>query len=99
MNEYDVGDLVRITGTLANSAGTATDPSGTITFKVRDPGGTITTLVYGVDDEVVKSSTGVYYTDVALDEPGTWHYRVESGTGTGQAADEDELFAKASVFD
>jgi hypothetical protein len=98
-NIYDVGDLVRVTGTWEDSDGTDTDPAGTITFKYNDPSDNTTSLVYGVDAEVVKSATGIYYTDISIDEHGTWWYRFESGTGTGQAAAESYFEVADSRFD
>ena len=80
---YRVGDLVRITGTWTNAAGTAVDPDAVV-VSYKPPSGTTTTLTYGVDAEVVKDSTGVYHVDIDADETGTWGYKFQS-TGTGQA--------------
>ena len=85
-NTYDIGDLVRVTGTFTNAAGTATDPA-VVKFSYRDPSENITTLTYGTDAAVVKSATGIYYSDVSIDEAGVWWFRWFS-TGTGQAAGE-----------
>jgi len=97
-NTYDVGDLPRVTGTLADSAGTASDPAGTITVSIKDPSGNTTSYVYGTDAELVKSSTGVYYVDVSVDEAGPWLYRFASGTGSGQAAAESYFMVQDSEF-
>ena len=96
ISNYDVGDLVRVTGTLTDADGTATDATQ-ITFKIKTPAGTTTSYVYGVDAEVVKSATGIYYTDVSVTSPGHWHYRVIS-TGTGQAAADGVFFARTNEF-
>ncbi len=98
-NQYHVGDLVRITGTFENAAGTDTDPAGTIIFKYKNPAGTITTYTYPTDAELVKDATGVYYVDISVDADGTWQYRAESGTGQGQSADEKAFFVIDSEFD
>jgi len=74
INEYDVGDAVRCTGTFTDTNGTATDPD-TIFFAWRTPDGTLTTKEYGVDVEVLKVSTGVYAYDLNIDDDGTWQYR------------------------
>lgn len=87
---YHVGDLVRISATWTNAAGTAIDPTAVLA-QYRDPGGTTTSLVYGVDAALVKDSTGNYHVDVDADEAGWWHYRFYS-TGTGQAAAEPSSF-------
>ena len=95
-NTYDIGDLVRCTGTFTNAAGNAIDPT-TVTFKVRDPPLNETEYVYGDDAEVVKDGVGVYHVDVSVDESGRWRYRWES-TGTGQAAGEAEFSVRRSGF-
>lgn len=95
-NAYDVGDLVRCTGTFTDADGTATDPD-TVVFKVKDPSANTTSYTYDTDAEVIKSATGVYYVDVDLDEAGTWWYRFEA-TGAGQSAAEDNFYARQSQF-
>jgi len=96
MASYDVGDVVRCTGTFTTAAGVATDPTA-VNFKVRTPAGTVTTYVYGTDAELVKASTGVYTVDVPLTTTGTWAYRFYS-TGTGQAAAEATFWVEQSAF-
>lgn len=90
-NVYDKGDLVRITGTFT-VASTATDPT-TITLKVKDPSGNVDTYTYALS-QVTKSSTGVYYKDISLDEAGYWHYQW-TGTGTVESVDEDYLVVRS----
>lgn len=89
MTSYDLGDVVRVTGTWTDSGGTATDP-GTIAFTYTDPNGTATTLTYVTDAAVVKLSTGVYYVDVTANLEGTWFWRWVS-TVSGAAADEGQF--------
>jgi hypothetical protein len=96
MNSYDVGDLVRVTATFTNAAGTVADPAA-VTARYRSPSGTTTTLTYGVDAELVKESTGVYHVDISASESGTWSYRFAS-TGSGQAANEESFFVERSEF-
>lgn len=96
MNTYDVGDLVRCTGTFTTAAGAATDPT-VVGCKVLPPGGTVTTYVYGTDAALVKDSTGVYHVDVSGTVAGYWNYRFYS-TGTGQAAGEEAFSIAASAF-
>ena len=80
-NVYDIGDAVRISAAFTNTSDVATDPT-TITLNYRDPSdGSITTLVYGVDGEVVKESTGNYYADLEPDAAGVWFYKWE-GSGS-----------------
>jgi len=97
MNTYHVGDRVRVTGTLTDLAGAVTDPD-TVTVKHRGPGGSVTAWVYGTDNEVVKSSAGVYYAEIDADAAGNWYYRIES-TGVGKAASEGAFYVGPSEFD
>jgi hypothetical protein len=93
---YHVGDLVRITGTWTNAAGTATDPTA-VFAQYRSPSNTTTTLTYGVDAALVKGSTGVYYVDINASAAGQWFYRFYS-TGTGQASNEEFFNVPRSEF-
>jgi hypothetical protein len=95
-NTYHVGDLVRITGTFENSAGTDIDPS-VVRAQYKDPSGAIISLQYGVDAELVKSATGVYYVDIDADAAGIWYFRMYS-TGTGQGANESYFLVAESEF-
>jgi len=88
-NTYDLGDLIRVTGTFTDSASAAQDPTA-VKLSFKDPSGNVTTYVYVTDAQLVKSATGIYYVDIDLDEVGTWWYRFWS-TGTGQASGETRL--------
>lgn len=85
-NRYDVGDLVKVTGTFTDpdNSDAAIDPTA-VYCTVTDPSGEETVYQYGVDSEVVKSSTGVYTMNVDVQSTGFWYYRWWS-TGTAQAA-------------
>lgn len=98
VNIYDKGDLVRCTGTFTDSETppNAVDPT-TVSFKFKNPAGSVTTYVYGVDAQLVRSGVGIYYADISLTAPGIWRYRFES-TGTGQAAGEHFFEARESFF-
>lgn len=96
LNEYDVGDLVRMTGALTTADGTAVDPTALV-CKVKKPSGTVTTLTYGTDAFPVRSAAGTYYAEVTADEAGEWWYRFVS-TGTGQAAEEERFYVRESQF-
>ena len=52
---------------------------------------------YGVDVELVKSDTGVYYSYVSGTITGKWFYTYYS-TGAGQAAGENDFDIKESEF-
>jgi hypothetical protein len=96
VNQYDVGDLVRVTGTFTDAAGTAIDPT-TVVFKVKKPDRSITTYTYGTDMQLVKESTGNYRVDISADVKGKYKYRWYS-TGNGQAAGESEFEVIKSSF-
>lgn len=76
MAAYDIGNKIRITGTftdpLNNDA--KVDPV-TVYCSVYTPSGQKTDYEYVVDTEIIKSSTGIYYMDVPLDESGNWYVR------------------------
>lgn len=89
MASYDLGDVIRETGTFTNAAGTATDPA-TVTFSFTDPAGTTTTYTYLTDAQLVKSATGVYYVDITASLEGIYRWRWLS-TGSGAASTEGQF--------
>lgn len=91
MNQYDVGDMVRLTATFVNSAGTAVDPSSIYAWHqiIKPTLFDVTTIGYGVGS-MVKLSTGVYYTDVPVNSGGEWRYRFR-GYGANAAAVEGKF--------
>ena len=94
INIYEKGQRVRCTCTFTVN-NVNTDPT-TITAKVKDPSGNEISYVYGTDEELGKSATGIYYLDVTTDENGQWHFRFE-GTGTCTAV-EEAAFRVRSAF-
>lgn len=76
-----VGDSTHLETTFYSGT-TATDPS-TVTLAVTDPSGNVTTYTYAAS-QVTKSSTGVYYRNVTVDEDGVWEF---NWTATGAVAD------------
>lgn len=76
MAAYDIGNKIRITGTFTDplNASAAVDPDA-VYCSVLTPGGVKTDYEYGVDSEITKSSTGIYYVDLPLDENGNWYVR------------------------
>lgn len=87
---YDVGDLIPLTFTFRNPAGTLTNPT-TVTLSIRDPAGTTTTPT------PVNASTGVYTHDLTPNLPGLWEYRIV-GTGAVAEAGEGALWARSTLF-
>ena len=97
INVHDKGDRVRIDGTFKDINDDLIDPTG-VTLKVVDPSGNTTTYEYGGSpEEVLKTSTGVYYADVDVDEEGDWYYKW-FGTGTGIGTDEGQFVVKPTQF-
>ena len=94
VNTYDKGDAVRLKGTFTVSS-VLTDPT-TVTLKVKDSDGTISTYTYS-GGTVTKLSTGVYYKDVTVSNDGIWYYRFES-TGAVAAAGEGSFEVRRSEF-
>lgn len=91
MATYNLGDLVRCTGTLEDTAGTLVDPSVARGW-YRNPAGTVTTVSAPT---LVHNSLGTYYFDVDASAAGEWYYGFYS-TGTGQAASTDMRFVVES---
>lgn len=86
MTTYDIGDLVTLTATLTNTAGTLSDPTS-VTLTVRKPDGSSSTV------SNTRSSTGVYTADVTIDQAGEWNYRWE-GTGALVVAEEGQFYVR-----
>lgn len=93
---FVTGNLVRVSMTLKDSAGTLIDPTG-LTFTYKPPTGNATTWTFGVDSELVKDGVGLYHADIDANQAGKWRYRWES-TGTGQAAKEGEFEITKSLI-
>lgn len=85
---YDVDDQIRLGSTFKINT-TPTDPT-VITFTYRPPTGASVTFTHGVDAELNKSGTGVYFVDLIVTSPGQWAYRWK-GTGTVNTAEQAEL--------
>jgi hypothetical protein len=81
-------------------AGTPTDPT-TITVKIKDPDGTVTTLGPAAGGTggggIVRDSAGVFKTEIQLDDAGYWHARFE-GTGAATAAQDHQAIVDPSEF-
>jgi hypothetical protein len=96
MSDYQKGSDVTCSVIFRNSSGVITDPT-TVTFKVKNPAGTITTYTSGVDVALVHDSTGHYHVDVDANASGTWAYRFSS-IGVVKSAAEDTFTVVNSEF-
>ena len=83
---YDIGDVMRITGSFAQS-GSALDPT-TVSLQVKTPDGVVTTYVYPTDAALVRLAQGSYRLDFSVTQAGQHWYRWVT-TGTGAAAEEN----------
>lgn len=90
MNYYDIGDRIRLTATFRNSA-TILDSPDTVTWRVKDPAGIITTPTDA------PQGAGVHQTTVNVTASGIWYYRAE-GSDNPKAAGENRFVARDSAF-
>jgi hypothetical protein len=88
MNNYDIGDLVRVTAEFKDIAGVVTDPT-TVKLRVRVNGVTSTY------DDAVRDSAGEYHRDLSILSAGVYTYRW-LGTGAVQTAKESSFSVKAA---
>ena len=98
MNNYELGDLIRVkasTFTDPNDGDAPIDPT-TVTVIIKTPAGVVTAYVYGVDAAVKKAAVGDYYMDVSANEAGQDTYRW-IGTGVAQAADEESFLVDQAL--
>lgn len=86
MAEFNIGDKRRLTMTFRDVAGDLTDPT-TITFLMKEPDGTKTTYISGVNAEMVSVSTGVWRVDWVIEQEGVHNFEFK-GTGTVVTAEE-----------
>jgi len=91
INQYVEGTETQLSATFT-VGGILTDPT-TVTCKVKDPTGNITTYT----NQISHPSTGTYSINIFLNISGTWYYRWE-GTGAATVAAENQLRVKTSQF-
>lgn len=86
--QFNTGATVRIRGLFEDpDTDAAVDPAD-VSIKVRAPDGTVTTKVYGTDDEVVKEGIGQYLYKLTLGAEGTYRWK-----WIGVAANETAVIA------
>ena len=83
---YDIGDVVQLSASFADTAGLPLAPAGDVRFLHRNALDVVT--VYTTSDTVVTASSYVFTVDITIASSGKSYYRVESSTGVGQAAEE-----------
>lgn len=94
MRHFDVGDVVRVFAKF-RASDAYVDP-GAVAIKVQDPSSNESTYTYAGGD-ITKSSTGIYYYDLTIDEAGTWYVRTNA-TGTYTGSYEDSFYVRTSQF-
>lgn len=77
-----VGDTIRLINNFYVGT-TLTDPT-TVTLVVTDPSGNTEGTYTYAGSTITKSSTGIYYKDLSVDEDGVWEFQ---WTATGTVAD------------
>ena len=95
MSRFTKGQLVEVAATFTTDD-IPTDPT-LVVFRVIRPFGPEESYTYGVDSEVIKSSTGLYKMDILCDDSGEFWYRVE-GTGMVTDAFEGSFLVRSSPF-
>ena len=93
---FDFGDELKITATFTDEDGDAADPA-TVTFKTKDPAGTVASYVFGTAVEVIRIATGVYKLLFTPSAEGVWYWRAE-GTAPVKQAAEGQFRIADSVF-
>ena len=96
MPTFDINDKPKLVAKFTTVADILADPTE-VTFKHKDPSGTVVTLTYIAAAQITRESIGVYSFALALDEAGTWYFRAE-GTGTPETAAEMSFEVRTSQF-
>lgn len=81
-----MGSSPRVYFEIKSKTGTRVDP-GAVYFKVKDPENAEEEYQYGVDAEVIKEETGLYYLALDCDLKGKYYCRW-LGTGVNKSAAE-----------
>lgn len=97
LNEYDEGNVIRVTGTFRNAVNALADPT-VIVVKYRKPNGTITTATLAAG-QVIKETLGVFYHDINTTggPVGRWAYKFYA-TGAVVASGEWAFMLKQTSF-
>ena len=99
-DEYDIGDTVLLKVTITNTAGSAADPSGEITFKHQPtPGAASSTEIYnGGAGNVTKTATGKYqFATAAKTESGRHRFSVTT-EGDLIGYEESSFYVRPKLF-
>ena len=94
---YLIGTAVRSTATFTDINQVATDPTS-IFCRVILPDETQLDYEYGVDAEIVKSGTGIFYYDAPNDQSGEWQVRWEGSGNNADVTSEDVWIVLSTDF-
>lgn len=89
MQALTVGDIARLTLTVADDSGNLSDPS-TVALTIQSPTGTM-------QASPVRDGVGLYHYDLPLDVPGSYLYRWETSGGVAGVV-EDGVYAWATLL-
>lgn len=81
MNSHTIHTTVRLQITFTLNDVVA-DPTNVI-FGMIEPDGTEVNHTYGVDDELVKVSVGIYKEEINVDQEGLYEYRFRGSGASG----------------
>lgn len=95
-HRYPLGNLIQVQGVFRDANSNLYDPP-VVKISYRTPDGTLTTLVYGTDAEVLKASTGTYTLQIHGNQVGTWYYRWFCDHATVKAADEEKFYVENAI--
>lgn len=95
-----VGGTHRIEIDATTLAGAPVDPDKLVVKLLNGEAEETIQLVYGTDAALVKvpETTGRFYVDVELDQPGRWAFRAEAEAEEGAEKAEVEGVAEASFY-
>lgn len=94
MYSWIVGEVARLTVTVTDTAGAATDPASVV-LKIKSPSGVVSNQTY--PGAVVRSGVGVFMFDLLLTEKGKWLYRWETSAPALGASQGDLTVAPANI--
>jgi hypothetical protein len=92
VNEYDIGDLVRVEAVFSLDD-VNTDPS-VVKLTIVNPASE-TWIYYDTSPEMMHTASGMYHLEFIPSGHGAWYARWE-GYGTVQAAGEETIYVKRS---
>lgn len=98
LDKFEKGEVVKVHGefrtpkTALVNPGTLIDPD-IVTLQVRKPDLTVTTLTYGVGNEITRVEMGKYLASIELTQEGTYRYRWTGDSGG------DATGVSSGVFD